>query len=162
MTASPTGAHPKRKWYELTLRHLRMSLRLLRAGFPDGAYFHAYHAYECAVSALIAARGYNVPPEGKVKGKPGYYPAPAGHIPANQSTHQIKLLMFDKLADRSKPYFSIHSKLKSFMPVNARMTALYYDATSNRMPHDIHKYTDALAAYHEVRIFAREVWKDIR
>jgi HEPN domain-containing protein len=44
---------PKRKWYGLALRHLRMAARLLDSGFADGAVFHTYHAYECVLSAFV-------------------------------------------------------------------------------------------------------------
>jgi HEPN domain-containing protein len=65
MTISGAPLHIKRKWYSLALRHLRIASRLLGAGFADGAYFHVYHAYECGVSAFIAAHGVPVPPEGR-------------------------------------------------------------------------------------------------
>lgn len=37
------------------------------AEFADGAIFHTYHAYECVLSAFIAAHNYPVPPEGWTK-----------------------------------------------------------------------------------------------
>ena len=94
MTAPPSTPHPERKWYGLALRHLRIASRLLRAGFPDAAYFNAYHAFECAVSAVIAAKGYQVPPEGKIKIKAGkktirYYPSPSGQIKEDSTQSQI-------------------------------------------------------------------------
>ena len=39
-----------------------MAERLRRSDYFDGAVFHAYHAYECAISAFLAARGVSVPP----------------------------------------------------------------------------------------------------
>lgn len=65
MTTTPIIPQPKRKWYALALRHLRMASRLLDSGFADGAVFHTYHAYECVLSAFIAANGLPVPPDGK-------------------------------------------------------------------------------------------------
>ncbi len=67
MTVAIVPPDPKRKWYGLTLRHLRMASRLLDSGFPNGAIFHTCHAYECVLSAFIAAHGYPVPPEGWAK-----------------------------------------------------------------------------------------------
>ncbi len=67
MIATLTVPDPKRKWYGLALRHLRMASRLLDSGFADGAVFHAYHAYECVLSSLIAAKGYPIPPDGKTQ-----------------------------------------------------------------------------------------------
>lgn len=64
---STTPPDYKRKWYGLALRHLRMASRLLDSGFSDGAIFHAYHAYECVLSAFITAHNYPVPPEGWTK-----------------------------------------------------------------------------------------------
>jgi HEPN domain-containing protein len=67
MTTISAMPDPKRKWYGLALRHLRMASRLLDSGFADGTVFHAYHAYGCVLSALIAAKGYPVPPDGKTQ-----------------------------------------------------------------------------------------------
>lgn len=83
-TKSIIRPSPKRKWYGLALRHLRMASRLLDSGFADGASFHAYHAYECVLSAFIAGHSYPVPPEGWTKlvtpkGKDIFnYPSPRG------------------------------------------------------------------------------------
>src|SRR5438270_9855049 len=98
MTTAPI-AQPdrKRKWYGLALRHLRMASRLLRAGFADGAIFHTYHAYECVLSALIAAHGHPVPPEGWTtittpSGRTvSLYPSPSGGIP-DRSAHRARQL----------------------------------------------------------------------
>ena len=39
MTSRSARPEPKRKWFQLALRHLRMAQRLLDSGFPDGAAF---------------------------------------------------------------------------------------------------------------------------
>lgn len=167
MTIPPASTpHPERKWYGLALRHLRIA-SLLLTSYPDGAFFHCYHAYECAVSALIAARGYPVPPEGRTyyinaSGKKvKYYPSPARQI-TEPSSHKAKFLLFNDLADRTKPYFSIHSTLSRFITVVARNDALYYNETLNLLPQDRLTTSDTLSAYREVRKFALEIWKEIR
>src|SRR6266851_10458390 len=108
-TTPPIQPDPKRKWYGLALRHLRMAYRLLDSGFADGAVFHAYHAYECVLSSLIAAKGYPVPPDGKTQSVSPQgtrvfgYPSPQGIIP-QQGTHKVRQIFFMQLADKSKPY----------------------------------------------------------
>ncbi len=117
MTHATIQSAEKRKWYELALRHRRMSNHLVRRGFADGAVFHAYHAYECVLSALIAANGYAVPPNGWTTFKPPhgktihYYPSPAGGI-TERPAHGARLLFFDQLADRTKPYYRTHMILR--------------------------------------------------
>ncbi|MBT9586472.1 hypothetical protein IV102_24220 [bacterium] len=41
-----------RAWLELASRHLAMA-RLLRPDHPDGAFFHVYHGFECALTAQL-------------------------------------------------------------------------------------------------------------
>ena len=79
----------KRKWFALAQRHRRMAERLLRSGFADGAVFHAYHAYECVVSALIAAHG---------------VPVPASHVG--------RFALFARLRDATKPYAATQRHLR--------------------------------------------------
>lgn len=139
---------PKRKWYGLALRHLRMASRLLQAGFADGACFHAYHAYECVLSTFIASNGYPVPPEGWTKlvtpkGKTVYnYPSPSGGI-TDKSAHKARLLFFNELTNTAKPYFAIHSSLSRYLTLSVRMDSLYYDASLDRLPFEAY---DALFA----------------
>jgi len=161
-----SAPHPERKWYGLAIRHLRMA-SLLLCPYPDSAFVHCYHAYEFAVSALIAARAYPVPTEGRTyfinaSGKKvHYYPSPTRQI-TELSSHKAKILLFNDLADRTKPYFSIHATLSRFITVVARNHALYYDETLNLLPQDRLTTSDALSAYREVRKFALEIWKEIR
>src|SRR5947207_941429 len=104
MTSGSSRAAAKRAWYGLALRHLRMAALLLRSGYADGAAFHNYHAYECCLSALIAARGFDVPPEGwtRLVTPAGpvvqAYPSPGGGI-QERSAHKARLLFFNELAD---------------------------------------------------------------
>src|SRR5688500_7841788 len=99
MTVRLAGPSRKRKWYGLALRHLRMASHLLASGFADGAVFHTYHAYECSLNALIAARGYPVPPDGLTRltlpsGRTiRVYPSPGGGI-REQSAHKARILLF--------------------------------------------------------------------
>jgi len=167
MTAVLTVPDPKRKWYGLALRHLRMASRLLDSGFADGAVFHAYHAYECVLSSLIAAKGYPVPPDGKTQSvsrqgtKVFGYPSPQGVIP-QQGTHKVRQIFFMQLADKSKPYYAQHSALSRFITLNDRMDSLYYDATQDKLPHELYNLSFAVGVIPEVHVFAREVWKEIR
>jgi hypothetical protein len=144
-----------------------MARQLLRAGFPDGAVFHAYHAYECTVSALIAAHGYAVPPEGWTKlisptGKTiQAYPSPGGGIP-EKSAHKARLVFFHELADRTKPYFATHAVLSRFMTLSDRMDALYYNAHRGQLPHQRYSRAFATGLLPDVLKFAQEVWQEIR
>lgn len=105
----------KRRWLRLAVRHLRMSRRLLESGFADGAMFHTYHAYECALSTVIAASGYSVPPKGWVelsdpddpKKTVRYYASPKGHFKEG-SSHKARVVLFKQLADQAKPYYSTY------------------------------------------------------
>ena len=157
----------KRKWYGLSLRHLRIARRLLGAGFSDGAVFHVYHAYECALSAMIAAQGYVVPPEGWTKlaapsGKPiSSYPSPSGGI-QERSAHKARVIFFNELSDHAKPYFATHSILSRFLTLSDRNRALYYDAVRDRLPHEAFNRSFAAALLPRIRQFAQELWQDIR
>lgn len=157
----------KRKWYGLAQRHLRMATRLLRRGFADGATFHTYHAFECILSAHIAASGYDVPPQGWTKlntpsGKTvKAYPSPGGGI-QEKAAHKARLVFFDEVADRTKPYFATYSTLSRFLTVAARNDALYYDATSDLLPQQRYPPAQVTGLLPMVRRFAREVWREIR
>ncbi len=157
----------KRKWYGLAQRHLRMAIRLLRWGFADGAAFHAYHAFECILSAHIAASGYEVPPEGwTILNAPSgktikAYPSPGGGI-QDRSAHKARLIFFDQVADRTKPYFATYSILSRFLTVAARNDALYYDASSDLLPQQQYPHAQVSGLLPLVRRFAREVWREIR
>ncbi len=164
MTTAPPSLRQDRKWYGLSLRHLRMSLRLLRRGFADGSYFHAYHAFECAVSAVIAAKGFPVPPDGKAytkgAGRKGYYNGPGGPI-YEASTHKSRLILFDQVADRSKPYYGTYSTLKRILTNKVRSDTLYYDSVNDLLPwqHFNHSLTQGL--YQQVRSMVSEVREEI-
>ena len=69
--------------------------------------------------------------------------------------------MFDQLADRTKPYFLIHSRLKRFLPFQARLDALYYDPLTGNVPARRFSSGDALALLQMVNEFARGVRREI-
>src|SRR6266542_5468079 len=117
MSTPPPTPRQDRKWYELSQRHLQMSECLLTGHFPDGSCFHTYHAFECAMSAVIAAKGWRVPPDGRTYGprRMVYYHGPSGQI-NEPSTHKVRLILFDQVADKSKSYYSTFSTLKTFLP----------------------------------------------
>src|SRR5690242_6414332 len=166
-TATVLPPDRKRKWYGLALRHLRMASRLLNSGFADGAIFHAYHAYECVVSAFIAANNYPVPPEGWTKltsptKKPvSHYPSPKGGIEVN-SAHKARLLFFKELADPTKRYYTRYTILSRSIRLSDRMDSLHYHAKLDRLPHEAYNHSFADSIIHEVLSFAHEVWKEIR
>ena len=67
-----------------------------------------------------------------------------------------------QLADKSKPYYAQHSALSRFITLNDRMDSLYYDATQDKLPHELYNLSFAIGVIPEVHVFAREVWKEIR
>ena len=144
-----------------------MALVLLRAGFAEGAVFHAYHAYECILSAFIAAKGYPVPPEGwtKIRSPSGKlihaYPSPAAPI-KDRSAHKARIVFFDHLADRTKPYFATHGRLRRIITLSDRQSALYYDAVVYRLPHEQYNVSFAQGLLPLVYGFARDVRSEIR
>lgn len=166
MVNTPTLPNEARKWYWLGLRHLRMAQSLFRLGMADGAVFHIYHAYECGVSALIAAKGYSVPPSGKtsltlpsgrtVQG----YRSPGTPI-TEQSTHKARFLLFSQVADQTTQYYQIHARLSRFVRVSDRMDSLYYDAIRDRLPHETYNLAYANSARVEVRNFMKELRRGI-
>lgn len=165
--ASPSGvSHPKHKWYSLAIRHLRMASRLLNMGFADGAFFHTYHAFECAISAVIAAKGYPVPPDGKTviyvpRARPiQYYTAPSGQL-RELSTHKVRFILFDELADHSKPYHTRYATLSRFLTNDDRNFSLYYDHNTGRLPHERYNHSYVLPLYQNVRKLTREVRPEI-
>jgi hypothetical protein len=168
MTRHAGVPHIKRKWYRLAKRHLRMAARLLRDGFSDGAFFHSYHAFECAISAIIAAKNYPVPPDGKrtiyagpKRRKFQYYPAPSGQL-KELSSHKVRFLLFDELADHSKSYYTIYQTLSRILTKDERNDSLYYDHTTDRLPHEQFKHSQVEPFYTDVREFVREVWNEIK
>jgi hypothetical protein len=165
MIASQPGRED-RKWYYLGLRHLRMSIRLLKSGFADGAVFHAYHAYECLLSAFIAAKGYPVPPEGwtSLRLPSGTtvraYPSPLGMI-QDHNAHKARLVFFDQLADRTAAYYSAHRLLRTFFTYQDRLDALYYDPALDQLPEEQFAASFAAELLPTVWRFAREVRTEI-
>ena len=128
----------KRKWYALAQRHRRMAERLFGSGFVDGTVFHAYHAYECALSALIAAHG---------------VPVPASHVG--------RFALFGRLSDPTKPYALTQPHLRP-LTVQARNRSLYYDEATDRLPTDHFSTAFAEQILSLVHQFCREVWQEIR
>lgn len=142
-----------------------MASRLLRAGFADGAVFHTYHAYECVLSALIAAKGYPVPPDGWTKlqlpsGKTvRAYPSPQGRI-QDHNAHKARIVFFEQAADRTKSYYTSHSRLRTFLTVQDRLDALYYNAAKNHLPEQRYQSSLATDLLSAVWKFAQEVRDD--
>jgi len=167
MTGHTTPTYVKRKWFRLAVRHLRIANRLLETGFTDGTAFHVYHSYECILSALIAAHGYPVPPQGwiKIKDTSGktirFYSLPNGRIQEG-SAHKARIILFDQLADHTKPYFAAHNALSRFLGVAMRNDALYYDAVRNLLPQQRYSRTFISGLLPRVRQFVGQVWDDIR
>lgn len=110
-----------------------MAERLLRSGFPDGGVFHAYHAYECAVSALLAAFGESVP-----------------------ASHRGRFTRYDRIHDPTKPYAMTQRRLR-FLTIQVRNEVLYYDEVRDLRPGDLVNLEDAAAILLLVHRFAREV-----
>jgi hypothetical protein len=162
VTASIATIREDHRWYYLAVRHLRMAFRLLRDGFADGAVFHSYHAYECVLSAFIAANGYPVPPEGWTSlrlpsGKPvKAYSSPQGPI-LDKHAHKARIVFFELLADQTKAYYATHARLRTFITYQDRNYALYYDPVSQRLPHQRYQATFTHGLLPILTQFAREV-----
>jgi hypothetical protein len=156
-------AYESRKWFQLGVRHLRIASSLLST-FPDGCVFHTYHAFEHCVSALIAAKGYPVPPEGRTPVVSGprrmVYHSPSGTLPGEQSTHKVKLELFDQLANKAKRYYGTFSSLKRFL-TPLRNHSLYYDPNNDLLPRQRFTRLDALQIYQRVRGWAKQLREDI-
>jgi HEPN domain-containing protein len=144
-----------------------MASVLLRAGFADGAVFHAYHAYECVLSAFIAVKGYPVPPEGWTtlrlpSGKSiKAYQSTAAPI-QDRSAHKARLIFFDQLADQTKSYYKIFVQLSRIITVSDRQGTLYYDATVDRLPHEQYNASFAQELLPAVDQFIQDVRPEIR
>jgi len=89
-----------------------MAKVLLRTGFADGAMIHTYHAFECAISAVIAVHGESVPPN-----------------------HHHRLSLWSRIRDVSKPYAAMEERLPD-LTMSVRNNALYYDEADGLLPHD--------------------------
>jgi hypothetical protein len=166
MTASFIPVSAKREWYGLALRHLRMASCLLSRGFSDGAAFHVYHGFECTLSALITAMGYQVPPDGAThvdtsKGKRRVFAGPNGPV-FEDSTHSARLALFAELADPSNHYSATFRTLRTFLSPWQRNDTLYLDRRSHSLPHLRYSSAWAADALIKVRVFSHEVWRDIR
>lgn len=99
MIAPPLRDLWKRRWYGLAMRHIRIARRLAADGFADAALFHTIHAYECVLSALIAAKGWVVPGG---KAKPPFL-GPNGPAKSG-SSHVARRQLFAQCADKAAPY----------------------------------------------------------
>ena len=162
----PSGSREKRKWFLLSLRHLRIARLLLENGFADACVFHAYHAYEGVLSALIAQRGYDVPPQGATKvvfksGPPKKVFLSPTDSDYEFSTHKARILYFNKLADKNMTYWNTHDILQRIATVDARNNALYYDPQNDRLPFEQYDPNFATQLLEHVRRFAAEVWQEI-
>ncbi len=145
-----------------------MARRLLRSGFADGAVFHGYHAYECSLSAYIAWRGWAVPPVGatRIQGPrvTRVYQGPRGPI-QDKGPHKARIDLFHELvdpADRAKPFWRAHVSLAPFLGPTARNDSLYYDADTDRLPHEVYPVSWATQLLPTVRLFVHQVWWEIR
>ncbi len=115
-----------------------MAERLYRSNYFDGAVFHGYHAFECVVSAFIAARGVRVPPN-----------------------HRERIIRFTQNIDHTQPYATEYVNL-DFLTLAVRNQSLYYDEATNVMPPDRYDaiFTDYLLS--AIDRFARAVWRELR
>lgn len=93
----------KADWLKLADRHLKMADRLGAAGLHDGGVFHSYHAFECFVSAGIAAGG-NDP-----AGRP-----PRKLLGQNRSRHVIKFDWFVG-AYKNQPVAAAAAALRAYL-----------------------------------------------
>ena len=166
MIQSISGVRDDRKWFYLGLRHLRMAFRLLRSGFADGAVFHAYHCYECLLSAVIAANGYPVPPEGwtRIALATGViveaYRSPEGFV-QDRNAHRARIILFDQLVDQTRPYRADHQLLRTYLRYQVRLDALYYDPSRAQLPEDAYTAKYAVGVTSLLLRFSREVRKEI-
>jgi len=154
-----------RKWHSIAVRHLSMASELLRKGFDDGAFFHCYHAYECALSAVIANAGYPVPPDARrfttASPRQSYYSAPKGPMSGNQSSHLAKLALFEQVAKRSTPYYQRHLILKTLVKPVARNDSLYYDSRLDRLPWNAFDHDEVLFIHNELMELVAEILDEI-
>lgn len=74
--------------------------------------FHVFHAYECAISAAIAAHGESVPPN-----------------------HRQRLVQWSVVRDPSLSYAATEDRLYD-VSIKTRNNALYYDAADELLPAD--------------------------
>lgn len=162
----PHPAPEDRKWYYLGLRHMRISNRLLRSGFADGAVFHAYHCFECLLSAVIAANGYPVPPRGwtSLRLPEGRivqaYPSPSGMI-EERNAHKARIILFEELAGHSKPHFASYLNLGIFLKSKDRLDSLYYQPSLNLLPEELYSASFAAELLRALNRFASNVRTDI-
>ncbi len=111
---------------------------LRRAGYPDGAVFHAYHGYECTVSAYRASRGLRVP-----------------------TSHGARFRSFDEVLNSSRPSAAAYRQ-GDFLTVRVRNDALCFDELGDRLPSDLfdEAYLEILMPL--VHQFAQTDWRKIR
>ena len=135
---TPPSEVVKRRWYALGQRHRRLAEYLRRWAYFDGSVFHAYHAYECVISAHLVGAGLRVP-----------------------ASHAGRLARFDDILDRSGPIAEAYQRL-DFRTIRVRNESLYDEVDGDLCPEDRFD-----AAYVEVLMplvhaFARAVWRELR
>ena len=141
------------KWLRLAVRHLRIC-RSLANKFPDGTTFHAYHAFECAVSAFIAAHGRDVPPLDKKRA--------SGGTPHPKSDHKRRISIFRKLTQPTDHSNSLFGRMAPYMTSELRNDSLYHDGTTNRFPYETHRFLGVSTWVSDVEQFIYAVSDDIK
>lgn len=116
-----------------------MSERMLRSGFQDGALFHAFHAYECAISVLIGGYGLPVPTD-----------------------HARRFMLLNRLLSLESPHAETNAILLAVLTVQTRSKSLYFDEGTNQLPTDRFDRDFVARVLPIVHRFAREVLTKIR
>lgn len=91
-----------------------------------------------------------------------YYVNPSGKKLEELSTHKVRFILFEDLADHSKPFYIRYATLKRFLTNDARNNALYYDDKTDRWPHEQFTHSYVASLYNEVRGFVREVKGEVK
>jgi hypothetical protein len=167
MTPDERFALAKQRWYELAVRHSSMADMLCNASPPycDGAYFHAYHAYECMVTAILASakmpytrEAWQYDPATHTY----YYFDYHGNRLDDRGEHYVYLMLARQIIGTTKPYSAAFDALAKHKP-NHRNQAIDYRFGYLKLPHDQAPYRcEAVRHYvRQVQQFIEEVWRDL-
>lgn len=146
----------REQWHDLAERHLAMADMLFQSGYHDGAVFHAYHAFECMLCAIIASTRHYVPPEGKMPGGKQYLDGHGRPFP-NKGEHDARVRIAQSLIAKNAPYRADYDALIPRKPW--RNLSLYYE--DDTLPYDRFPAVTADHYRTHVRQFMRAVWADI-
>jgi hypothetical protein len=78
------------------------------------------------------------------------------------NAHRARRILFEELADHSKPHYANYLELRAFLKYQDRLDSLYYQPSLNLLPEELYPASLAAELVVAVTRFALSVRGDIR